>query len=144
MENLLCVCVCVCLPPKVVPTTCCLLRFIALSSNDALSARHAKTVGSNPTWGAKMKGRKERDTYLRQNPWFCLLWLKVSFELRVQSNYWVSWFCLGMSDENPQMFTAHCCPEMIEEYKCYCHIWQKTIYVKSLFFSQLCSQWSVL
>lgn len=61
-------CVCVWLPPKLVPTTCCLLRFIALSSNDALAARHAKTAGCSPRWGAKRKGRKERDTYLSQIP----------------------------------------------------------------------------
>lgn len=62
------VCVSVWLPPKVVPTTCCLLRFIALSSNDAISARHAKTAGCSPRRGAKGKGRKQRDMYLSHIP----------------------------------------------------------------------------
>ena len=114
----LCVCarVCVCfgvwLPPKVAPTTCCLLRFIALSSYDSLSARHAKTAGCSPRRGAKWKrGRKPRDGFLSQIPWFCLRGTKDSFGLRALSNCWVSWFCLGV-------FTAHCCPEMTEAHKC--------------------------
>lgn len=49
-------------PPKVVPTTCCSLRFIAISSSDALSARHAKTAGSGPEWGAKRRGKEGKET----------------------------------------------------------------------------------
>lgn len=64
------VCVCVWPPPKVVPTTCCLLRFIALSSNDVLSARHAKTAGCSSGWEAERKRQKRRDRFLSQIPWF--------------------------------------------------------------------------
>lgn len=88
-------------PPKVVPTTCCSLRFIAISSSDALSGRHAKTAGCGPERGAKRRGRKEKRSS-SQISWFCLLWVKDLFELRVLSNYWVSWISLGMSRQIPK------------------------------------------
>ena len=59
--------VCVWLPPKVVPT-CCLLRFIALSSNDAAPARHAKAAGCGPAQRSQEERKEAGRAILESHP----------------------------------------------------------------------------